>query len=106
LSGNVPGTGTVVVEGVCKFVDPMATGTMWFLFPDRVRDLQVEAGHLSSLLDAKQQQGTAEDVVDALSLEDAAAKRFKCAACPYVSDSKSQFDYHRQFHRPRGAPYR
>ena len=37
---------------------------------------------------------------------DSSSKRYKCAACPYVSDSKSQFVYHKQFHRPRGAPYK
>nr|XP_018912996.1 PREDICTED: uncharacterized protein LOC109041199 [Bemisia tabaci] len=33
-------------------------------------------------------------------------KRYKCANCPYVSNSKSQFLYHRQFHRPRGASFK
>ena len=33
-------------------------------------------------------------------------RRFRCSACPYVSDNKSQYVYHRQFHRPRGAPYK
>nr|CAD7410491.1 unnamed protein product [Timema cristinae] len=33
-------------------------------------------------------------------------KRYKCAGCPYVSNSKSQFLYHKQFHRPRGAPFK
>lgn len=35
-----------------------------------------------------------------------ANKRYKCSICPYVSNSKSQFLYHKQFHRPRGAPFR
>ncbi|XP_046385306.1 uncharacterized protein LOC124155494 [Ischnura elegans] len=30
-------------------------------------------------------------------------KRYSCVGCPYVSDSKSQFLYHKQFHRPRGV---
>ncbi|GLH15977.1 Uncharacterized protein GBIM_20366 [Gryllus bimaculatus] len=33
-------------------------------------------------------------------------KRYRCAGCPYVSNSKSQFLYHKQFHRPRGAPFK
>ena len=33
-------------------------------------------------------------------------KRYKCVGCPYVSNSKSQFLYHKQFHRPRGAPFK
>lgn len=33
-------------------------------------------------------------------------KRYKCVNCPYVSNSKSQFLYHKQFHRPRGAPFK
>lgn len=32
-------------------------------------------------------------------------KRYRCTACPYVSNSKTQFLYHKQFHRPRGAPF-
>ncbi|XP_071449130.1 uncharacterized protein [Hetaerina americana] len=35
------------------------------------------------------------------------SKRYSCVGCPYVSDSKSQFLYHKQFHRPRGvAPFK
>lgn len=33
------------------------------------------------------------------------AKRYQCPACPYVTDSKTQFAYHKSFHRPRGDPY-
>ncbi|XP_039279826.1 LOW QUALITY PROTEIN: uncharacterized protein LOC111050663 [Nilaparvata lugens] len=33
-------------------------------------------------------------------------KRYQCSGCPYVSNSKSQFLYHKQFHRPRGAPFK
>ncbi|XP_049857211.1 uncharacterized protein LOC126337007 isoform X2 [Schistocerca gregaria] len=33
-------------------------------------------------------------------------KRYRCANCPYLSNSKSQFLYHKQFHRPRGAPFK
>ncbi|KAJ3657195.1 hypothetical protein Zmor_016214 [Zophobas morio] len=32
-------------------------------------------------------------------------KRFKCAVCPYVTNSKSQYTYHKQFHKPRGGQY-
>lgn len=32
-------------------------------------------------------------------------KRYQCPACPYVTDSKTQFAYHKSFHRPRGDPY-
>uniref|UniRef100_A0A1B6M9Q0 C2H2-type domain-containing protein n=1 Tax=Graphocephala atropunctata TaxID=36148 RepID=A0A1B6M9Q0_9HEMI len=32
-------------------------------------------------------------------------KRYRCSACPYVSNSKTQFLYHKQFHRPRRAPF-
>lgn len=32
-------------------------------------------------------------------------KRYRCTVCPYVSNSKTQFLYHKQFHRPRGAPF-
>ncbi|KAL0273642.1 UNVERIFIED_CONTAM: hypothetical protein PYX00_006270 [Menopon gallinae] len=33
-------------------------------------------------------------------------KRYKCRQCPYVSNSKTQFLYHKQFHRPRDAPFK
>ncbi|KAJ8916234.1 hypothetical protein NQ315_016373, partial [Exocentrus adspersus] len=32
-------------------------------------------------------------------------KKFRCMVCPYVTNSKSQYTYHRQFHRPRGGQY-
>ncbi|KAF2896897.1 hypothetical protein ILUMI_09284 [Ignelater luminosus] len=32
-------------------------------------------------------------------------KRYKCLTCPYVTNSKSQFLYHKQFHKPRGGQY-
>lgn len=35
-----------------------------------------------------------------------AGRRFRCNSCPYVSDNKNQYVYHKQFHRPRGAPYK
>ncbi|XP_044727180.1 uncharacterized protein LOC123290885 isoform X2 [Chrysoperla carnea] len=34
------------------------------------------------------------------------SKRFKCTFCPYVSNSKNQFYYHEQFHKPRGAQFK
>ncbi|PSN41765.1 hypothetical protein C0J52_08854 [Blattella germanica] len=39
-------------------------------------------------------------------IETSPHKRYKCVGCPYVSNSKSQFLYHKQFHRPRGAPFK
>ena len=33
-------------------------------------------------------------------------KRYKCMFCPYVTDSKSQFLYHKSFHKPRGEPFK
>lgn len=33
------------------------------------------------------------------------SKRFKCLICPYVTNSKSQYTYHKQFHKPRGGQY-
>ncbi|XP_046463328.1 uncharacterized protein LOC124209404 isoform X7 [Daphnia pulex] len=38
--------------------------------------------------------------------QSSSGRRFRCSSCPYVSDNKSQYVYHRQFHRPRGAPYK
>ncbi|XP_019873723.1 uncharacterized protein LOC109601872 isoform X2 [Aethina tumida] len=32
-------------------------------------------------------------------------KRYKCTLCPYVTNSKSQYTYHKQFHKPRGGQY-
>lgn len=33
-------------------------------------------------------------------------KRFKCTSCPYVTNNKSQYLYHKQFHRLRNAPFK
>lgn len=33
------------------------------------------------------------------------SKRYKCATCPYITNSKSQYLYHKQFHKPRGGQY-
>ncbi|XP_055613875.1 uncharacterized protein LOC129760280 [Uranotaenia lowii] len=33
-------------------------------------------------------------------------KRYQCEACPYVTDSRTQFAYHKSFHKPRGDPYK
>ncbi|CAH1983975.1 unnamed protein product [Acanthoscelides obtectus] len=38
-------------------------------------------------------------------LESGDGKKFKCLACPYVTNSKSQYTYHKQFHKPRGGQY-
>ncbi|KAK6618934.1 hypothetical protein RUM44_003315 [Polyplax serrata] len=34
------------------------------------------------------------------------SKRYKCRQCPYLSNSRTQFLYHKQFHRPRDAPFK
>ncbi|XP_065164637.1 uncharacterized protein [Atheta coriaria] len=34
-----------------------------------------------------------------------ASKRYKCVTCPYVTNSKSQFTYHKQFHQPKNGQY-
>ncbi|KAI9559687.1 hypothetical protein GHT06_013692 [Daphnia sinensis] len=58
-----------------------------------MHDMKLDAsGQLSSSNDVPEQQNP--------------GKRFRCTSCPYVSDNKSQYVYHRQFHRPRGAPYK
>lgn len=47
-----------------------------------------------------------EDFVNKLhSPEGDMGKRFKCMVCPYVTNSKSQYTYHKQFHKPRGGQY-
>lgn len=33
-------------------------------------------------------------------------KRYQCDSCPYETDSKTQFAYHKSFHKPRGDPYK
>ena len=33
-------------------------------------------------------------------------KKYHCTECPYVTDSKGQFLYHKQFHRPRDCPFK
>lgn len=37
--------------------------------------------------------------------QDGEGKKFKCLICPYVTNSKSQYTYHKQFHKPRGGQY-
>ncbi|XP_072393379.1 uncharacterized protein [Diabrotica undecimpunctata] len=39
------------------------------------------------------------------SVNDGDGKKFKCMTCPYVTNSKSQYTYHKQFHKPRGGQY-
>lgn len=34
------------------------------------------------------------------------SKRYRCRQCPYLSNSRTQFLYHKQFHRPRDAPFK
>ncbi|CAH1133376.1 unnamed protein product [Ceutorhynchus assimilis] len=36
---------------------------------------------------------------------DADGKKFRCVLCPYVTNSKSQYTYHKQFHKDRGGQY-
>lgn len=36
---------------------------------------------------------------------DGEAKRYKCLTCPYITNSKSQYLYHKQFHKPKGGEY-
>lgn len=36
---------------------------------------------------------------------DGEGKKFRCVICPYVTNSKSQYTYHKQFHKPRGGEY-
>lgn len=40
------------------------------------------------------------------STESDPSKRHKCAACPYVTNSKSQYMYHKRFHKPKNGPYK
>ncbi|XP_076269371.1 uncharacterized protein LOC143201994 isoform X2 [Rhynchophorus ferrugineus] len=36
---------------------------------------------------------------------DPEGKKFKCTLCPYVTNTKSQYNYHKQFHKNRGGQY-
>lgn len=38
-------------------------------------------------------------------IQEGEAKKFRCVICPYVTNSKSQYTYHKQFHKPRGGQY-
>ncbi|XP_066138898.1 zinc finger protein 142-like isoform X1 [Euwallacea fornicatus] len=40
-----------------------------------------------------------------LSSADSDYKKFRCALCPYETNSKSQYTYHKQFHKDRGGQY-
>ncbi|KAL3282048.1 hypothetical protein HHI36_005249 [Cryptolaemus montrouzieri] len=45
------------------------------------------------------------DFLQRLTERDDLGKRFRCLICPYVTNSKSQYTYHKQFHKPRGGQY-
>lgn len=44
-------------------------------------------------------------MIENRSTENDTIKRYKCIVCPYITNSKSQFLYHKQFHKPRGGQY-
>ncbi|XP_045472161.1 zinc finger protein Xfin-like isoform X3 [Harmonia axyridis] len=46
-----------------------------------------------------------EDFLQRMSDHEDVGKRFRCLICPYVTNSKSQYTYHKQFHKPRGGQY-
>ncbi|XP_044752787.1 uncharacterized protein LOC123312423 isoform X2 [Coccinella septempunctata] len=46
-----------------------------------------------------------EDFLQRLTDHDDVGKKFRCVICPYVTNSKSQYTYHKQFHKPRGGQY-
>lgn len=46
------------------------------------------------------------DLVPSSNTDTLSFKRYRCVCCPYVSNSKSQFLYHKQFHRHRGGPFK
>ena len=65
-----------------------------------IQDMKIDsAGNLTAPTDELNQ-------VDEVEMSSEPGKRYKCCSCPYIIDSKSQFTYHKQFHRPRGAPYK
>ena len=39
-------------------------------------------------------------------LRGSTSKKYHCLECPYITDSKGQFLYHKQFHRPRDTPFK
>lgn len=62
-----------------------------------MHDLKLDsAGHLSSFVENSSKE----------ELDLSSTKKFQCGLCPYSGESKSQFVHHRQFHRPRGGPYK
>ncbi|KAK9870409.1 hypothetical protein WA026_007979 [Henosepilachna vigintioctopunctata] len=46
-----------------------------------------------------------EDFLQRLTEKDDVGKKFRCLICPYVTNTKSQYTYHKQFHKPRGGQY-
>lgn len=69
---------------------------------DKARTRQCDSNELFNELDVFQFES---NVVDDGGFE-GSVKQYRCDSCPFASDSKSQYVYHRQFHRPRGAPYK
>lgn len=45
------------------------------------------------------------DFVKSMNSNDGDGKRFRCVYCPYVTNTKTQFNYHKQFHKDRGGQY-
>lgn len=46
-----------------------------------------------------------EDFLQRMTDHEDVGKKFRCLICPYVTNSKSQYTYHKQFHKPRGGQY-
>ncbi|KAG5893691.1 hypothetical protein JTB14_017801 [Gonioctena quinquepunctata] len=88
LAGHIPAADSIYKCCYCKF------------FVSEKEDLY---DHLR-LHGIKDPEEFLEKLVDR-NANDSDGKKFRCMTCPYVTNSKSQYTYHKQFHKPRGAQY-
>jgi len=94
------GPGRSVKCSICPFYVADKQELMQHLLLHGIQDMKIDsAGNLTTPIDQLNQ-------VDEAEISSEPGKQYKCTSCPYVIDSMSQFIYHKQFHRPRGAPYK
>lgn len=88
LLGHLPNSESVHNCVFCKFFVSNKEELLNHLTLHGIND---PSGFLAKLNDKSNQEGD--------------GKKFRCVICPYVTNSKSQYTYHKQFHKPRGGQY-
>nr|XP_023016424.1 uncharacterized protein LOC111505785 isoform X2 [Leptinotarsa decemlineata] len=89
LAGHIPATNSILKCYYCKY------------FVSKKEDMY---DHLR-LHGINDPEEFLEKLASEKAANDSDGKKFRCVTCPYVTNSKSQFTYHKQFHKPRGGQY-